>query len=100
MPDEIDNDLDPLAVWEQALNQERAARGLPPRDWELPGCEWPQAMVVYLTLEEDRAILIRARAEDGGRVLERTARPGQWFMGRPFEFWQQLGPGRHEVPLD
>jgi hypothetical protein len=99
MPDEIDNDLDSLAAWEQALDRERVARGLPPRDWELPGCEWPQAMVAYLT-EEDGAILVWARVEGGSRVLVRAVRPGQWFLGRPFEFWAVLGPGRHEVPLD
>jgi hypothetical protein len=62
----------------------------------------PPTMTVYVTSEEDGAILIRMQAEGpGGMVgkLVRTARPGKTTMGRPYEFWQQLGPGRHEVPV-
>jgi hypothetical protein len=104
-----DRALDRMAQrWAQE-DQKRAARGLPPRDdaAELPlhqgpgDPQQPPTMTVYVTPEEDAAILIRMRAEGpGGMVgdLVRTARPGKTTMGRPYEFWQALGPGRHEVP--
>jgi hypothetical protein len=64
--------------------------------------EETRTVTVYLT-RLGEVILVRQRGEGEGRLvgeLLEILRPGGSFMGRPWDFWVSLGPGRHEVPDD
>jgi hypothetical protein len=85
MPDEID------------IDEEASHRAIDRRHER----EEARTVTVYLT-RLGEVILVRQRAE--GEValvgdLVDVLRPGGSFMGRPWESWVSLGPGRHEVPV-
>jgi hypothetical protein len=53
----------------------------------------PQPMIVYITI-------VRGKIQIRIGELRQTIRPGQTLWGRPYGYWKQLGPGRHEVAGD
>jgi hypothetical protein len=71
-------------------------------------------LIVFVSQEAPDQLLLRMRAKDEaegegegedegedhmlGEFLQ-VLEPGQEFLLRPYEAWQSLGPGRHEIPL-
>jgi hypothetical protein len=61
-----------------------------------------QTMIIYLTQEASGLLRVTVPAEGPDGLtgdLTRLIKPGEQFLGRPFEHWQQLGQGRHKVPI-
>jgi len=56
-------------------------------------------MKVFTSKTRD-GVQIRARAESKKAIgdLVRVVKPGETFLGRPYEWWAALKDGEHEVP--